>query len=458
MAHKIKNKYKTPKSTEFTTKDLVIDVKKGVLFYKSNYGIYKVKSSLASELSVGADTGSTIGEAIDTHVMINTEGTTSGSGNFTYDDSTNLVYINNAQITTVNIDGGTLDGISSLTADGNLDIGNYDFRAQTLTADSLTPNYVAYAGTNGILKTDGGLYYNPVSNTLISTNIGAFKSTGAINFDSQDMTNVDINSGTIDSVSLGSTTQCDIFLSSTSPTPGTGQISIGTGLDVAGTHQLLEIKRVGGQSMRIGSNASSVVEIINTNGNGVAIGSYSAGSDTGIKAIHDSGEYSLSTNGAYDLILTTNDRSYSQNVKGGRIKLLSNPSSGGESIVLKGNTTIYPADNNELGILKVSDDVIAFHSSDKNLKNNIIPISDPLTKLSQIGGYTFDWNDNQTTHTGKDYGVIAQEIEKIMPEIVTTREASGYKAVKYEKIVPLLIECIKEQQNQINSLISQING
>ena len=48
-------------------------------------------------------------------------------------------------------------------------------------------------------------------------------------------------------------------------------------------------------------------------------------------------------------------------------------------------------------------------------------------------------------------GVIAQEIEEVLPEIVVTRE-NGYKAVRYEKIIPLLIETIKEQQKQINKL------
>ena len=57
---------------------------------------------------------------------------------------------------------------------------------------------------------------------------------------------------------------------------------------------------------------------------------------------------------------------------------------------------------------------------------------------------------------GHDVGVIAQEIEAILPEIVTTRD-NGYKAVKYERIVALLIECIKEQQKQITNLENKIN-
>ena len=51
----------------------------------------------------------------------------------------------------------------------------------------------------------------------------------------------------------------------------------------------------------------------------------------------------------------------------------------------------------------------------------------------------------------KDVGVIAQEIEEILPEVVTTR-GTGYKAVKYEKIVPLLIESIKELQKKVEDI------
>ena len=52
---------------------------------------------------------------------------------------------------------------------------------------------------------------------------------------------------------------------------------------------------------------------------------------------------------------------------------------------------------------------------------------------------------------GHDVGVIAQEVEKVIPEIVQTRD-NGYKAVKYEKIVPLLIESIKELKAEIEEL------
>ena len=86
--------------------------------------------------------------------------------------------------------------------------------------------------------------------------------------------------------------------------------------------------------------------------------------------------------------------------------------------------------------------------------NPFIVSENSIEKIEQIGGYTFDWKkDKKNIHgfSGHDIGVIAQEIEAVLPEVVTTRE-NGYKAVRYEKIIPLLIEAIKEQQNKINEL------
>jgi hypothetical protein len=101
--------------------------------------------------------------------------------------------------------------------------------------------------------------------------------------------------------------------------------------------------------------------------------------------------------------------------------------------------------------IEASGDVIAFGSSDERLKDNIQPISEPLYKLSKVGGYTFDWNNKQDTYKGNDVGVLAQEIEEVLPQLVKTRD-TGYKAVKYEKIVPLLIESIKELSKKVEDI------
>ena len=123
-----------------------------------------------------------------------------------------------------------------------------------------------------------------------------------------------------------------------------------------------------------------------------------------------------------------------------------------------GTTTL----NTTTGRIDATNDIVAYSTSDCRLKENIKPIKNALCKVIGVTGNTFDWKELtkeeiQTIHsnTGKDVGVIAQEIEKILPEAVTTRN-NGYKAVNYEKIVPLLIEAIKEQQKQINELKSKI--
>ena len=81
-------------------------------------------------------------------------------------------------------------------------------------------------------------------------------------------------------------------------------------------------------------------------------------------------------------------------------------------------------------------------------------ISQPIDKIKQIKGVSFDWNE-KSENTGHDIGVIAQDIEKVLPELVATRD-NGYKAVRYEKIVALLIEAIKDQQSQIDELKSKL--
>ena len=103
------------------------------------------------------------------------------------------------------------------------------------------------------------------------------------------------------------------------------------------------------------------------------------------------------------------------------------------------------------GSFYATGDVVAYASSDERLKDNLIPIGNPNEKIKQIGGYEFDWNENQNTYKGHDVGVIAQEIEKVLPEVVTTRD-NGYKAVKYEKLVALLIESNKELINRVEEL------
>ena len=111
------------------------------------------------------------------------------------------------------------------------------------------------------------------------------------------------------------------------------------------------------------------------------------------------------------------------------------------------------------GDLTCDGDITAFKTSDKRFKSNITRIEDPLEKINKIGGYNFEWNElskKYTTHRDKDVGLIAQEIEKILPEACVTRD-NGFKAVQYEKVIPLLVECVKKQGLLIKDLHDQID-
>ena len=108
------------------------------------------------------------------------------------------------------------------------------------------------------------------------------------------------------------------------------------------------------------------------------------------------------------------------------------------------------------GAVIATGDITAFYSSDINLKTNISNISNALEKVKQINGVTYNWNDtaksidrNKTDDV--EAGVIAQEVQKVLPQIVTQRD-DGYLAVRYEKLVPLLIEAIKELAAEVELL------
>jgi hypothetical protein len=144
-------------------------------------------------------------------------------------------------------------------------------------------------------------------------------------------------------------------------------------------------------------------------------------------------------------------------------------------VLLGSGTTIYgsgglyhnPSTNN----LFVNGSVSS-GASDKRLKENIKTIENSLYKISQISGVTYDWNKN-TKNLGfvpfleTETGVIAQEIQKVIPDAVTiapfdmssdgiSKSGENYLTVNYQKIIPLLIEAIKELKVEVETLKTQI--
>ena len=115
---------------------------------------------------------------------------------------------------------------------------------------------------------------------------------------------------------------------------------------------------------------------------------------------------------------------------------------------------------------------VTAYASDERLKENIQPITDAVAKVQQLNGVTYDWRDECESlgfmpSMKSETGVIAQNVQKVIPDAVTeapfnststeiTGEERNYLTVDKEKIIPLLIEAIKEQQTQIDELKAKL--
>lgn len=99
-------------------------------------------------------------------------------------------------------------------------------------------------------------------------------------------------------------------------------------------------------------------------------------------------------------------------------------------------------------------------SSDINLKRNIASIITPMEKVKQLRGVSYNWKTEDYPERefteGLQYGLIAQEVEKVFPEMVMTDE-NGEKAIAYYQLIPMLLEALKQQQQQIDALQQKVD-
>lgn len=103
--------------------------------------------------------------------------------------------------------------------------------------------------------------------------------------------------------------------------------------------------------------------------------------------------------------------------------------------------------------------VTLFNIVIRNELSRVAILSEPLKKIGALQGKTYEWRRDEFGREnfpeGRVTGVIAQEIEKVLPGLVGTRQ-DGYKGVAYQEIVPILIEAVKEQQKTIDKQRSDI--
>ena len=134
---------------------------------------------------------------------------------------------------------------------------------------------------------------------------------------------------------------------------------------------------------------------------------------------------------------------------------------------IDGDLTIKDGSTPKIGLYQSTGNIVAVGDittngsvSDERLKENVVRINNAIDKVSQINGYTFNYKDRPDETLP---GVLAQEIEKVLPEVVYEFEqeheenSEHYKAVRYAHIVPLLIEAIKDLKGKVDDLQDQIN-
>lgn len=204
----------------------------------------------------------------------------------------------------------------------------------------------------------------------------------------------------------------------------------------------------GGWAHNIGFDSTSgsfIVKSDGANSGGAMILSTTGGS--GIEF------YPVPSTGAADQTIT-GDNMYNNHRKmvidqNGRLTVYGSAHISGTGLAV--GTGITPSGTD--GRIDAAGDVVAFSTSDSRLKDNISNITDALTKVLAMNGVTYTWKPElESVHgfTGNDIGLVAQEVEAVLPLAVRDRW-DGYKAVRYDKVIALLIEAIKELNTKVEN-------
>ena len=222
-----------------------------------------------------------------------------------------------------------------------------------------------------------------------------------------------------------------------------GNSSINANLTANTTQTLLEVDKIVGANLVISGSASlpsdTTLTLAQANAEILSVtntANFSIGSNVAVNFGDGNGKATVNFSNA----VLTNTVALNHRLQVGTF---SSGSSGAQV-----NSTAVEADN-----IYARNDLIANYSSDQRLKDQVIKIDTALNKVEEIGGYQFTWNNNVDDHRAGsiDYGVIAQEVEEILPHAVDINNR-GYKTVNYNSLIPLLIEAVKELSGRVKEL------
>jgi hypothetical protein len=342
----------------------------------------------------------------------------------------------NAGITSLNLYTSSLKGALSISGADLTVLGNLTVQGDTTTintANLLVEDHIVEIaiGATTSLEANGAGLRVPAADAIIKWNHTGSAWTSNKSFDVVG----DITlSGTVDGVDIATlNSNVNSLTSSVNSFTSSIDTTIKNKLDtegvISGSSQVALSSTTG-----FSTYSTSVDSRIVTNSNSAA-GAFASAS-----------AYSASAATTYAQLAVANTFTGNQIING----TLTLSSSAAVELTVIGNQVIT-------GSLTATGDVVAFSTSDRRHKNNIVLISDALSKVTKLNGVTWEWNDDvdaATKETPKT-GLIAQEVQEVLPEVVKER-ADGFLALDYSKTIGLLVEAIKEQQTQIHSLTLEI--
>ena len=283
-----------------------------------------------------------------------------------------------------------------------------------------------FSGTMTDGKTDPQLTFDFATNTLNSTNFSGTLS-GSVSGNAS-------SASTAANLSFGSANQV-VFKNGSNNGATSGNLTF-DGTKLSGTN--LEIDLEDGKKLRFGD--SNDLEILFDGANSIIRCPSTPG-----------GQLYIQSDDAVNITKTDGATVMAQFGANGAVKLNWN-----------GNNPSVRLETTETGVLTYGNleskgDVIAFSASDMTLKKDISPIENALDMINKLSGNTFTWSTDLFTllpyeNGTKDTGILAQEVEALGLPGVTTTRGDGVKAVRYDRLIPVLIEAVKELTAKVNTL------
>ena len=402
----------------------------------------------------------------------------------TQDQGVSLYHNNTARLTTTG-SGATITGTTVMTGldvNGNADIsgnitvgGNFTISgslAGAIEADTIiaasensdTQNFIAFfnAATGAqAIKTDTGLTYNAATNTL-TTSVFVGNITGNVTGDVTGNVSGSAGSATGNAATATALTSGNKTIN--------GVLDVTSNITVGGTVDGRDVASDGSKLDGIEAGATADQTAAQILAALLTVDGAASGLDADLLDGVSSGSFLRSDTTDY---MTSGELVFNDNIKaafgsggsgndshmywdGSQYLLRSNGNiyfdmfGSNDDLIIRDDTTTRFTFDGTGGNFTATGNVTAY--SDRRLKRGLQVIPNSIDKIKKITGYTFDRTDVEGRHTG----VIAQEVEEVLPEVVSEGE-DGMKSVAYGNMVGLLVEAIKDQQKQIDELTARIN-